>query len=248
MLAQFSGNVIHWLKNGRKIGYRTANIELGSWIIPSWTYMLHGVIWKEVYFWVWAYREDKWLFEAHFLDFHKNIYWKNIEIIVLKKIRENRKFSSLEEIKKQISEDIKQAKKTKIVGMTFWTFEILHKWHQHYLNEAKKYCTFLITVIARDINVKKIKWDIPQRDEKERKNTVEELHISDKVVLWDKLDPLKWIKKFSPSVICLWYDQTWFISLLEKSDLELKPQIIRMTPFKENLYKSSLLKKTKNKK
>lgn len=243
MLGHFSWKVIHWLKIGRKIGYRTANINLKQWLIPSWTYMINGVIWKKIYFWVWSYKEELSLFEAHFLDFDKNIYWKNIEIIVLEPIRENREFSQLWEIQKQIQKDIKKARQIKNIGMAFWTFDILHKWHKHYLHEARKYCTFLVTVIARDANVQKIKWSFPQMNEKERKNKVEKLHISDTVVLWDTLDPLKWIKKISPSVLCLWYDQTWFLSLLEASAMDSKPQIIRISPYKENLYKSSLLKK-----
>jgi riboflavin kinase / FMN adenylyltransferase len=45
------------------------------------------------------------LFEAHFFDFDRDIYGELISIEPLFKIRDNRKFSSLDELKNQIEQD-----------------------------------------------------------------------------------------------------------------------------------------------
>ena len=45
------------------------------------------------------------IIEVHILDFNENLYDKNIKIEVLKKIRDEKKFESLEELKLQIQKD-----------------------------------------------------------------------------------------------------------------------------------------------
>lgn len=44
--------------------------------------------------------------EVHLFDITINLYKKNIEVILCKKIRNERFFSSIEELKNQISQDI----------------------------------------------------------------------------------------------------------------------------------------------
>ena len=39
--------------------------------------------------------------------------------------------------------------------MTFGSFDVLHKGHEHYLKEAKSYGDYLIVVVARDENILK---------------------------------------------------------------------------------------------
>ena len=46
------------------------------------------------------------LLEVHILNFDKDIYGENIKVTFLKKIREEKKFNSLEDLKSQIKEDI----------------------------------------------------------------------------------------------------------------------------------------------
>ncbi len=56
--------------------------------------------------------EDKKLnIETHILDFHKDIYGENIVIYLSKRIRDEKKFSSLEELKKQLKKDKSFAKR-----------------------------------------------------------------------------------------------------------------------------------------
>ena len=64
------------------------------------------------------------------------------------------------------------------------------------------------------------------------------------MVLWDLNDPLKIIKKYNPKVICLGYDQIWFIEKLKKyiKHKNIKIDIIRLKGYKQDKYKSSILK------
>ncbi|MFH0790519.1 MAG: bifunctional riboflavin kinase/FAD synthetase [Candidatus Omnitrophota bacterium] len=48
--------------------------------------------------------------EAHIFDFHQNIYGKDLEIQFIKKIRNERKFNTLEFLSKQIKKDVIYAK------------------------------------------------------------------------------------------------------------------------------------------
>ena len=133
------------------------------------------------------------------------------------------------------------------IWMTFGTFDILHPWHIWYLSEAKKNCDFLITIIARDINVKKIKWFYPINDENTRLKNIKNLNIANQVVLWDKNDFWKTIKKFYPNIIFLWYDQKISENIKQLcKKLNIKLQIV--PPFQPNIYKSSKLKKIFTKK
>ncbi len=50
------------------------------------------------------------ILEVHLLDFDRDIYGKNIEVIFRKKIRDEKKFSSLDELKANIHSDIAQGR------------------------------------------------------------------------------------------------------------------------------------------
>jgi riboflavin kinase / FMN adenylyltransferase len=49
--------------------------------------------------------------EAHLLDFNEDIYGEELELCFVEKIRDEQKFSSLEELKKQIGRDVERARK-----------------------------------------------------------------------------------------------------------------------------------------
>jgi len=104
--------VIPWKKLGRKLSFPTANISLKNSIIWEWTYKINIIVkWKK-YRWVWAYIGKDKIFEAHIFDFNEDIYGEEIEVFVLSKIRENKKFSSLQELKDQITKDVEFCKNT----------------------------------------------------------------------------------------------------------------------------------------
>jgi riboflavin kinase/FMN adenylyltransferase len=43
--------------------------------------------------------------EAHILDFSGNLYSRKLKIVLLKRIRDEKKFPSLDDLKRQLSED-----------------------------------------------------------------------------------------------------------------------------------------------
>jgi len=106
----FSGIVIHGKKLGRTIGYPTANIELAPGSVEDGVYALRIGFDKTIYAGMWTYRENIELFEANLFDFTWDLYGKTLSITLLGKIRDNKKFNSLDELKSQIAKDEEEAK------------------------------------------------------------------------------------------------------------------------------------------
>jgi len=134
--------------------------------------------------------------------------------------------------------------------MVFGTFDGLHKGHIDFFKQAraKSKTPFLIVSIARDINVEKIKGKAPQNKEARRLVLVKRNKLVDKVVLSGKTEYLPHIIKEKPDIIALGYDQKYYVRNLKK-DLKnrgLNTRIIRLKPYKESIYKNSLLKKNKS--
>ncbi len=134
-------------------------------------------------------------------------------------------------------------KKSKV--MVFGTFDIFHLGHRNFLRQARNYGDYLIVVIARDATVLKVKNKNPKNNEQERLREVQESALADEVILGSLGDKYEIIKKRKPDVICLGYDQKFFIEDLE---YELKAfglaetEVIRLKSYKPEIYKSSKLK------
>ncbi len=240
-MQKISWGVIHWKALARKIWFPTANIALENWVVEDWTYKINIIYNDNVFLWAWVYREKEKLFEAHLFNFEWDLYWKVLEIIILEKIRNNKKIHSLEELKTMIHDDIKYITSHTFYWMTFGTFDKFHPWHKYYLSEARKHCENLITVLSTDINVQKIKNHDTVNSEITRKKHVEESKISDIVHIWEEDDHLKYIREYSPQVIILWYDQEWFLWELQEyiQTYNLDTEIIRLDSYKPEIYKSS---------
>lgn len=133
---------------------------------------------------------------------------------------------------------IKRSKKV----MVFGTFDRLHPGHLNFLKQAKKYGQLFI-VIARDKTVKKLKKKKPNQNEKERLAAIKKLKIARKVILGSLKDKYQLIKRIKPEIICLGYDQKFFVKDLPKKIKEfgLKTKIVRLKPFKPKIYKTSIL-------
>lgn len=112
---QMQGKVIEGEKLGRQIGFPTANIELLEKfkIIPAkGVYAIKAHIDGKQYKGMLnignrptVSSEAHLSIEAHILDFNESIYGKIIEIIFLKKIRDEIKFNSLDELIAQLKRD-----------------------------------------------------------------------------------------------------------------------------------------------
>ena len=110
------GKVFHGDKRGRTIGFPTANIVLRHRILP-----IRGVFVVEV-----CNGHDHWRgvanignrptvnglrnqLEVHCFDCTQDLYGQNLEVTFLHKLREEKKFSSFEALKHQISLDVEAA-------------------------------------------------------------------------------------------------------------------------------------------
>ncbi|MBU2100326.1 FAD synthase [Candidatus Micrarchaeota archaeon] len=130
--------------------------------------------------------------------------------------------------------------------LVFGTFDGLHPGHLYYLQQAKKFGTELIVVIARDKTVEKIKGKKPILKEKERKHLIESLKPVNKAVLGTKKGSVfEVVKKLKPEVIVLGYDQKPAKKELEKElkRIGVKMKIKRVKALNSKRFKSSKLKK-----
>jgi riboflavin kinase / FMN adenylyltransferase len=114
------GKVIHGRKIGRNIDIRTANLECNNEIYPpDGIYAAKVDIKGKKYIGVvnlgfapTVRTQDKQRqIELHILNFDSDLYNQNIEIYFFKKLREEKKFSSLKTLQKQILLDISKTKK-----------------------------------------------------------------------------------------------------------------------------------------
>ena len=109
-----SGKVVHGEKRGRKIGFPTANIHMRHNRPP-----LKGVfaVKFQNHFGVANLGirpsikgEKKLQLEVHLLNFSSDLYGQHVSVIFLKKLRDEKKFKSIDELKEQIKLDVIKAK------------------------------------------------------------------------------------------------------------------------------------------
>lgn len=129
--------------------------------------------------------------------------------------------------------------------LVFGTFDILHKGHDYFLNNAKKLGDELVVVLARDNTVEIVKGKKSQNSEIVRKNNLLSLGIADKVLLGnDSSDKYAIIEEVNPNIIVLGYDQVKFADKLEEELVKRKlvVKIVRLDSFMPEKYKSSLFR------
>lgn len=110
------GRVFHGDKRGRELGFPTANVLLKRRVSPvSGVYAVKVNTIDGAYFGVAnigsrpTFSGVRQQLEVHIFNFEQNIYGQSIEVVLLHKLREEQRFSSLEELKQQISKDSAQA-------------------------------------------------------------------------------------------------------------------------------------------
>ncbi len=124
--------------------------------------------------------------------------------------------------------------------IVFGTFDLIHPGHVHLLKEAKEYGDFLVVVVARDNTVCEVKGKSPTNKEDERIKNVKKLQIADKVMLGCLGNKYQVIADEKPDVIALGYDQKVFVGQLTDI-VDDNVQIVRISPYMPDLYKSSKL-------
>lgn len=119
--------------------------------------------------------------------------------------------------------------------LVFGTFDHLHPGHRFLLDTAASKGE-LHVVIARDVNVERIKKRAPDQSEEERKKAIESVYPNATVILGDPNDFLMPVRTLKPDLILLGYDQKLPPGVSE-ADL---PKIERVESFEPEKYKSSL--------
>ncbi|MFC1732039.1 adenylyltransferase/cytidyltransferase family protein [candidate division KSB1 bacterium] len=127
----------------------------------------------------------------------------------------------------------------------FGTFDILHQGHIDFFRQAKAEAglhSHLVVVVARDVNVEKVKGELPKNNEQTRLANVKKAHHVNEAVLGGVEDKLKIVEVLAPDILCLGYDQDSPEDLenqLKKRNIIVK--VRRMKPYEEHIYKSSKL-------
>lgn len=108
------GRVVHGRKKGRELGYPTINIELKQGGFP-----LHGIYISHVLIAGVAYQSVTSVgmnptvggnvkrVEVHVLDFDQDVYGQTVEVLFYKKLRNEVKFDSLNELIGAIKQDVR---------------------------------------------------------------------------------------------------------------------------------------------
>lgn len=112
------GRVFHGDKRGRTIGFPTANVKLKRRVSPvSGVYVVQVNIDNDKVFGVANIGSRPTVagvrqqLEVHIFDFNRNIYGEIIEVVLLKKLRKEMKFSDVTELTAQIEKDSLQAQR-----------------------------------------------------------------------------------------------------------------------------------------
>ena len=112
------GTVIHGRGRGRSVGFRTANLDPHHETLPPpGVYAARGIVGKKKLKSVVhigerpTFKDKEKSVEVHFLDFHGDLYGKEIELFFLGWLRGVRKFSSAKQLAGQIALDIRRAKR-----------------------------------------------------------------------------------------------------------------------------------------
>mgnify|MGYP001244095329 CR=1 FL=1 len=119
-----NANVIQGEKNGRRIGFKTANLDINSYCSIAFGVYLVKIkipkLCKNSFFGIANYGvkptfdNHSPLLEVHIFNFNRNIYNVRIRVEFLNFIRHEKKFESLEKLRDQIIKDIKQAKNDRL--------------------------------------------------------------------------------------------------------------------------------------
>ncbi|MET3728691.1 riboflavin kinase/FMN adenylyltransferase [Fictibacillus halophilus] len=111
---KLNGTVIHGDKRGRTIGFPTANLDTDQYSLPKvGVYAVEVSIHKKSYLamanvgYKPTFKDDqiKPSLEVHIFDFNNEIYGEDVRITWLKRIRDEKKFSGIEELIAQLHAD-----------------------------------------------------------------------------------------------------------------------------------------------
>lgn len=124
--------------------------------------------------------------------------------------------------------------------MVFGVFDGLHPGHHHFLEEAGKYCTTLVVVVAHPEIVGVLKQRAPLHSLEKRMDAIRAARPEYTVIAGDSaLGTWSALKHYQPDIILLGYDQEQLAQELEK----LGVRHTFVTAHHPEKYKSTLLNK-----
>ncbi len=115
---EISGHVVHGNQIGKQLGFPTANIDYGNYLLPkNGVYFVKIMIDHEEYLGIanigynptLNYSQTKKL-EIFILDFFGNIYKKDVKVTFVNYLREEKKFGNRDELINQIKADEEQVR------------------------------------------------------------------------------------------------------------------------------------------
>ena len=108
------GEVIHGAKLGRRMGFPTANMEVGDVAVENGVYLssvtVDGREWKAMSnVGVRPSVDGRCrLLETHIFDFEGDLYGRRLQVRLVQKIRDERRFASVDELRHQLECDFEQ--------------------------------------------------------------------------------------------------------------------------------------------
>ncbi len=113
-----NGYVISGEGRGAKLGFPTANLDIdpqqalpADGVYATWTYIDNQIypsmtnVGRRP-----TFPGNKRTVEVLLLDYHNNLYGRELKIDIIERLRREKQFNTAEELKKQIAEDIKQGR------------------------------------------------------------------------------------------------------------------------------------------
>lgn len=116
---RFSGTVIAGDRRGRKLGYPTANLGIDDRLVTpgNGVYAVRGRVGDNQYNGVASVGSNPTFpgktrrIEVYLLDFSGDLYGQTMDVDFLEKLRDEKKFASVEELTAQIAADVEAARK-----------------------------------------------------------------------------------------------------------------------------------------
>ena len=113
----YVSKVVHGDKRGRKIGFPTANLEIGAHraMLPNGAYAVKVRVDESDYCGIAnigdnpTFNIDKRRIEVYIHNFNGNIYGRDIAVSFIKKLRDEQKFNSVDELVRQLRIDLQNA-------------------------------------------------------------------------------------------------------------------------------------------
>jgi riboflavin kinase/FMN adenylyltransferase len=112
------GRIIHGERVGTRLGFPTANLDIDpeQALLPDGVYVSQAHIDDQTYSSMTNIGKNptvggkKRTVEVYLLDYHSDLYGKELEVDLIERLRGEKKFGSPEELKKQITEDVERGR------------------------------------------------------------------------------------------------------------------------------------------